>query len=311
MRSGRCLCQATGGVRWNASAGQTISAEKHRGFTLIEILVVVAIIALLIAILLPSLRRAREQARTVVCATNLRTCGQATMFYAQANKDWMPYAGAAWEMLHRYVQRVTITRRLPKSPAAIYDMENRGLINVAVDFYLCPSDVYPSWTTENYMYEGGETREDATYLYEVSYAVSAYLTVQKVLEAGADYVARGEFRRFSSIRRPSGIVAFCDAGDDDQIGSEPWTLVDYNDRTPHGGLEKHHPTGNNFAYADGHVEFHRALLEDPPQYGIPPFPSAWLPGWRSNSDFEDFHTSELGLPNYDGFVREPPGSFVP
>ena len=66
-------------------------SKLTRGFTLIEILVVVAIIALLIAVLLPSLQRAREQSRRVTCGTNLRTCYQALMFYAQASSDFLPW----------------------------------------------------------------------------------------------------------------------------------------------------------------------------------------------------------------------------
>jgi len=57
-------------------------------FTLIELLVVVAIIAVLLSILLPSVERARDQARQVLCLTNLRAQGQAASFYADENHDW-------------------------------------------------------------------------------------------------------------------------------------------------------------------------------------------------------------------------------
>jgi len=57
------------------------SSRRRRGFTLIELLVVVAIIALLVSILLPSLSKAREQAKAAVCATRLRTFGQAAVTY--------------------------------------------------------------------------------------------------------------------------------------------------------------------------------------------------------------------------------------
>ena len=46
--------------------------RKRNGFTLIELLVVIAIIAMLMAILMPALRRVREQARMVGCCANLR-----------------------------------------------------------------------------------------------------------------------------------------------------------------------------------------------------------------------------------------------
>lgn len=56
------------------------------GFTLIEVLVVVAIIALLVSILLPSLSRAKEQARRAVCAGRLHNMGVAVLSYAHSNQ---------------------------------------------------------------------------------------------------------------------------------------------------------------------------------------------------------------------------------
>jgi prepilin-type N-terminal cleavage/methylation domain-containing protein len=69
------------------------SAPAKRAFTLVELLVVIGIIGLLVAILLPSLNKARRAGNTIACLANMRSIGQALTMYCAQNNGYIPGSG--------------------------------------------------------------------------------------------------------------------------------------------------------------------------------------------------------------------------
>ncbi len=80
-------------ARVNIPAGR--HSEKGFGFTLVELLVVIAVIAVLVALLLPALSSAKERGRRTVCLSNLRQIGIAIQSYAGDNGGKIPYGPKA------------------------------------------------------------------------------------------------------------------------------------------------------------------------------------------------------------------------
>ena len=129
-------------------------SSRRRGFTLVELLVVVAIIAILIALLLPAVQNARETARRMQCSNNLKQIGLALHTYHDANHTFPPAAiwgrPAGYNMVkpqwaYHHTWMSMILPQLGKQP--LYDMMNPRLraydqpfVAQPVKSFRCPSD---------------------------------------------------------------------------------------------------------------------------------------------------------------------------
>jgi prepilin-type N-terminal cleavage/methylation domain-containing protein len=85
--------------------------KTKRAFTLIELLVVIAIIAVLMAILMPALRKVKENARRISCAANLSSLAKGMRVYA-AEMDQLPFGGfrkTQWPMMPKTIKPAVAT----------------------------------------------------------------------------------------------------------------------------------------------------------------------------------------------------------
>jgi len=128
------------------------TSPNRRGFTLVELLVVVAIIAILIALLVPAVQKAREAARRIQCANNLKQIGIALHNYHDANGAFPP--AAIWgqpnynvrpQWAYHHTWMTMILPQLEQQP--LYDMMDPRLrafdqlfVAQKVKAFRCPSD---------------------------------------------------------------------------------------------------------------------------------------------------------------------------
>src|SRR6478609_2793891 len=90
-----CAGLFTGRARGETQMATISVSRRRRGFTLTELLVAIAIIAMLVGLLLPVVSRAREAANRVTCLSNLRQLATATLAYVSENGQRLPEAGTS------------------------------------------------------------------------------------------------------------------------------------------------------------------------------------------------------------------------
>lgn len=257
-----------------------MSRKKRKRFTLIELLITIAILAILVGVLLPALRSAREKGRDISCSSNLKQIGTMLQIYVDSNDDVTP----------------AVNGNHPTD-----DVYNISWLDLLAGNYLASKVPVKNGTT---VYNGCymEAVSEGRYLpvgVLACPASSAFVPGKDAIHYGINYpeVDRGDVgfasrragttkMKLGTIRQPSKRAAVFDmANSESDNGGTPggfkkdfsntWgSLIGKDLKWRHGSK-----SGANFLYADGHV----GLLKAP---AITTTRNQWISGylWGASND---------------------------
>ena len=217
---------------------------KKKAFTLIELLVVISIIALLIAILMPALNKAREQATGAVCLGNQKALVMAYLMYADENEDRVVGAKTnlllsdgtptyAWVDTPPYDTIVNLTATIEEKKAGI----RRGYLwryIQAIDVYHCP----------------GDRREFGPKATFRSYSLPNGLSA-----TGKGGWGVWPIKKLSQLKNPSSKYVFVEESDTRGVNTGNWVIYPQKEeRYWVDPLAIWHNDRSTLAFADGHAE---------------------------------------------------------
>ena len=218
----------------SASRRRSPASEVRGGFTLVELLVVLAVIALLAALLLPALSKAKESARATQCLNQMRQLGMAVRLYADENGDTFP----------RSEHSAFANGELPweRSIAPLLGSSTTAWTNLLTGLYHCPSDKRTTpW----------------------SYGLNVYYE----LGPDDDYTGKPQtWRRLTQVPHPSATLLSAENNSSaDHLMPEFW----YSQADAVDLASTRHKGRANYTFADGHASL--LLLNsvfNPPQLDL-------------------------------------------
>ena len=257
-------------------------SKRPTGFTLIELLVVVAIITLLIALLLPSLGKARTQARQTTCMANLHALYNAFQIYIEGDADGlypMGSSGSIWTGLNdTQIQNPNSARTWFQAVMRPYAVKDGGY-----RLLLCPEGIATNATTAKLASAPAYYKSDNSFP-NISYGynwtglsgmmryypndasnnmdftqpplytkgpASASYQYYEMYSCGRPWL--GPAAKMLNILSPGSMVLAFDCGIN--LNGTPWSYALMHYDPWNGYPEPRHPNySGNFVYVDGHVE---------------------------------------------------------
>lgn len=233
--------------------GQSTSRSgASRGFTLIEALVVISIIALLVALLLPALRSARANAQSLSCSVNMKQLAHAMDMHADENNDWYP-ARVGQSQVSPFLAQIQLPELAPARPRRWVEPVYAQLrqISVSIEYYasdndvyfppfVCPSDEKPQGPTGNYYWTEQLPR---SYLFNGFNDAFYALPAQWSVEDNSQLARR-------QILQPSGTALFGERHSEYPDAFYVDIFHTYTQPLLGGEQERHLGGSSNYAFAD-------------------------------------------------------------
>ena len=213
---------------------------KTKAFTLIELLVVIAIIALLMSILMPALQAARDQAKGIMCQSNMGNLIKAWLMYKDDNNDRLISANAGTYGWYR--DRVT------SYSTELYLQEQEGIrrgllypyVGKTINTYRCPADARKfmtgQFTFRSYSIAGGANGVEST--------GSASWQIVPCM-------------KYSEIKRPAEKFIFIEESDPRGMNGGSWVMRPVTRTWVDPFAIWHSKSRSTLAFADGHPEMRR------------------------------------------------------
>ncbi|MDB5172888.1 MAG: N-terminal cleavage protein [Phycisphaerales bacterium] len=214
-----------------------MAPSRRRGFTLVELLVVIGIIAVLLTILIPALGRARRAGQRTACASNLRQITMAMIAYTHDNEDYFPYH--AGDTVHHAENWIWWETQGVPSLDVLNSPVMRYIGNKSTSTFVCPGDD-PNTRAQTSSSFGP---------YPYSYTFNFLFSTDPNLNPARPPV------RITNIKDPGNKIIMVEE-DPSSINDGKWDPLVPND------ISIRHDSGQtglgargNIAIADGHVEF--------------------------------------------------------